>query len=101
MMDQMIKDVEMDVAEGKRDEEEVQVDYEEAMKDAATKRSDDSKLIVTKEGEKSDLTSKLEDLKEARMTKGSQLDIAKETLLDTHKTCDSLLENYDARKEAR
>merc|ERR1719375_2272969 len=101
LMDQMLKDVELDMQAAKSDEKAAQVDYEEAMKDAATKRSDDSKLIVTKEGEKSDLTSKLEDLKESRMTKGGQLDIAKATLLDTHKTCDSLLENYDARKEAR
>merc|ERR1740138_421856 len=41
MMDQMIKDTEMDMAEGKRDEEEGQKDYEEAMNDAATKRADD------------------------------------------------------------
>merc|ERR1719160_1592767 len=57
MMDQMIKDTEMDIAEGKRDEEEAQKDYEEAMADAATKRTDDSKLIVTKEGEKAEMTT--------------------------------------------
>merc|ERR1719443_996511 len=62
MMDQMIKDTEMDMAEGKRDEEEGQKDYEETMSDAATKRSDDSKLIVTKEGVKEE-----EGLKSAKM----------------------------------
>merc|ERR1719387_762989 len=61
MMDQMIKDTEMDIAEGKRDEEEAQKDYEEAMADAATKRTDDSKLIVTKEGEKAEKTVALEE----------------------------------------
>merc|ERR1719156_417900 len=61
MMDQMIKDTEMDIAEGKRDEEEAQKDYEEAMADAATKRTDDSKLIVTKEGEKAEKTAALEE----------------------------------------
>merc|ERR1719359_50595 len=49
MMDEMIKETEMDTAEAKRDEEEAQKDYETAMNDAATKRADDSKLIVTKE----------------------------------------------------
>merc|ERR550537_447248 len=38
MMDDMINDVEDDMAEGKRDEEEAQKDYEEEMNDAATKR---------------------------------------------------------------
>merc|ERR1719321_12385 len=51
MMDQMIKDTEMDMAEAKRDEEEAQKDYEQAMNDAAAKRTDDSKLIVTKDYE--------------------------------------------------
>merc|ERR550514_2229960 len=54
MMDDMVRDVETDMAEGKRDEVEAQKDYEEEMADAATKRSDDSKLIVTKEGEKAE-----------------------------------------------
>merc|ERR1719498_86961 len=54
MMDQMIKDVEMDIQEGKHDEEYAQKDYEREMKDAATKRSDDSKLMVEKNGAKAD-----------------------------------------------
>merc|ERR1719515_57462 len=60
MIDEMVNDVEDDIATAKRDEEEAQKDYEEAMNDAATKRSDDSKLIVTKEGEKAEKTTKLE-----------------------------------------
>merc|ERR1719443_802435 len=65
MMDSMIRDVETDMADAKRDEEEAQKDYEEDMNDAATKRSDDSKLMVTKEGEKAEKATKLEDLKES------------------------------------
>merc|ERR1719316_2085372 len=45
MIDEMITDVKAEMAEAKKD-------YEQDMKDAATKRADDSKLIVTKEGEK-------------------------------------------------
>merc|ERR1719316_813490 len=67
MISEMINDVEDDMAEGKRDEEESQKDYEEDMNDAATKRSDDSKLIVTKEGEKAEKTTKLEEAKEEEM----------------------------------
>merc|ERR1719316_2176237 len=40
MMDQMMKDVEMDLQEGKHDEADAQKDYEEAMKDAAAKRAE-------------------------------------------------------------
>merc|ERR1719408_921641 len=54
MIDDMGRDLEKDIAEAKRDEEEAQKDYEEEMNDAATKRSDDSKLLVTKEGEKAE-----------------------------------------------
>merc|ERR1719443_1050633 len=75
MIDDMVGDVEADIAEAKRDEEEAQKDYEEAMNDAATKRSDDSKLIVTKEGEKAEQTGKLEESKEAKRTKSGQLDV--------------------------
>merc|ERR1719487_2723444 len=75
MMDSMIRDVETDMADGKRDEEEAQKDYEEDMSDAATKRADDSKLMVTKEGEKAEKATKLEELKESKRTKGGELDI--------------------------
>merc|ERR1719248_529588 len=75
MMDQMIKDTEMDTAEVKRDEEEAQKDYEESMNDAATKRTDDSKLIVTKEAEKAEKTNALEDLKENHRTHSDTIDI--------------------------
>merc|ERR1719378_791229 len=75
MMDQMIKETEMDMAEAKRNEEEAQKDYEQEMNDAATKRADDSKLIVTKEGEKAEKTEALEGLKEAKRTKSGALDV--------------------------
>merc|ERR1719515_460190 len=101
MMDQMIKDTEMDIAEGKRDEEEAQKDYEEAMADAATKRTDDSKLIVTKEGEKAEKTTKLEETKEAKRTKKGELDVLETTTDNLHKTCDFLIEHSAGIKEER
>merc|ERR1719379_1076698 len=56
MIDEMIKEMKDEMAESKRDEEEAQKDYEETMNDVATKRADDSKLMVTKEGEKAEQT---------------------------------------------
>merc|ERR1719321_446235 len=101
MIDDMVKDVETDLAEAKRDEEEAQKDYEETMSDAATKRSDDSKLIVTKEGEKAEKAAQLADLKESKRTKNGQLDVLEDKIINLHKTCDFLVEHYTAIREDR
>merc|ERR1719379_2361648 len=90
-----------DIAEAKHDEEEAQKDYEETMHDAATKRSDDSKLMVTKEGEKAEKTTKLEELKESKRTKKGQLEVLEAKIDNLHKTCDFLIEQYSAIKDAR
>jgi len=101
MMDEMIKETEMDTADVKHDEEEAQKDYEEMMNDAATKRTDDSKLIVTKEGEKAEKTSTLEDLKESHRTNSNEIDILETKIDETEHTCDPVFASYDATKEAR
>merc|ERR1719281_296528 len=101
MIDEMIKEMEDEMAEAKRDEEEAQKDYEETMNDAATKRSDDSKLMVTKEGEKAEKTTKLEELKESKRTKKGQLEVLEDKIDNLHKTCDFLVAQYAAIKEAR
>jgi len=101
LMDQMVKDVEMDMQEAKMTEENSQKDYEQAMKDAANKREKDSKSIVTKEGERAEVTTKLEANREGKSTKESQLGDATDKLNELHQSCDFLLDNYDSRKEAR
>merc|ERR1719235_2022228 len=93
MMDSMIRDVETDMADAKRDEED--------MNDAATKRADDSKLMVTKEGEKAEKATKLEDLKESKRTKSGELEILESKIDNLHKTCDFLIEHYAGIKEER
>merc|ERR1719454_2205929 len=97
----MIKDVRSHAVEAKRDEEEAQKDYEETMNDAATKRSDDSKLHVTKEGEKAEQTTKLEDLKEGKRTKAGQLEVLEDKIDNLHKTCDFLVSHYAGIKADR
>merc|ERR1719230_2015044 len=101
MIEDMVRDVEKDMAEAKRDEEEAQKDYEEEMSDAATKRSDDSKLIVTKEGEKAEKNTLLEDTKEAKRTKSDQLEVLEDKIDNLHKTCDFLVEHYAGIREER
>merc|ERR1719159_376267 len=89
------------MAEAKRNEEEAQKDYEQEMTDAATKRSDDSKLIVTKEGEKAEKSAALEELKENKSTKTGALDVLESQIANLHKTCDFLIEQYAKIKEER
>merc|ERR1719159_63630 len=101
MIDEMIEEMKDEMAEAKRDEEEAQKDYEETMNDAATKRSEDSKLMVTKEGEKAEKTTKLEELKESKRTKKGQLEVLEDKIDNLHKTCDFLIAQYAAIKEAR
>jgi len=95
MMAQMEKDVSLDIQEGKMDEETAQKDYEEAMTDAATKRTDDTKMIVEKEGAKAELSANLQAAREGRSTKTEQLGLAKDKLYDLQIDCNHLLENYD------
>merc|ERR1719191_2521639 len=101
MIDEMIKEMKDEMAEAKRDEAEAQKDYEEDMNDAATKRSDDSKLMVTKEGEKAEKTTKLEETKESKRTKKQQLEVMEDKQDNLHKTCDFLIAEYAKLKEER
>jgi chromosome segregation ATPase len=101
MLDQMIGDVEAEMAEAKRDEEDGQKEYEGTMADATAKRATDSKLIVTKEAAKAELVSKLDDAKSDKGDADTLLGGLVTKIADLHSTCDFLLENYDFRKDAR
>ena len=68
MMDQMIKDVEMDFQEAKREEAGEQKDYEEAIKNVTAKRVVDPKLIVAKESSKADTMIGLQVARELQNT---------------------------------
>jgi len=101
MLDSMIGDVEAEMAEAKRDEEDGQSEYEETMADATAKRATDQKLIVTKEAAKAELASKLDEAKSDKGDADTMLSGLVTKIADLHNTCDFLLENYDFRREAR
>merc|ERR1719191_2016083 len=90
-----------EMAEAKHDEEVAQKENEKTMNDAATKRSDDSKVMVAKENEKAEKTTRLEELKESKRTKKGQLEVLEDKIDNLHKTCDFLIAQYAAIKEAR
>merc|ERR1719387_689035 len=99
MLAQISKDVQVSMAEEKKDEEEVQEDYEGAMKQAAEKRAADSQVIVTKEVEKSETVAALQDLKAKKGEKETLLQLAGSKLADLHKFCDFLIETFEQRKQ--
>merc|ERR1719487_1937514 len=86
MMDGMVREMETDLAEAKRDEQEAQKDYE---------------------AERADRTTHLEDLKGSKRTKVGALDLLETRVVDLHKTCSPLtgmdlaLAPYKTAKEDR
>lgn len=101
LLAQITKEVELKMGEEKHDEDEAQVDYEQAMKEAAEKRATDSQVIVTAEVTKSEGQAAIEDLKAQKSEKATILKFTVEKLTDLHKFCDDLLETFDARQKAR
>jgi len=101
MIDMLVADVEKDIQEMEVEEKNAQEEYEALMKDSADKRTSDTKSIEDKEGAKADLEGALlKYCEETTMTKKEAL-LNIETLGCLHKSCDWLLQNYLARKEAR
>merc|ERR1719174_2068582 len=87
--------------EAEYEEKDSQKDYEKMMKDSADKRADDSKAMTDKQAALAQTEGELEQFKSDKMSTGKQL---QETMLYTarlHGDCDFLMQNFDARKEAR
>mmetsp|Transcript_24982 Transcript_24982/g.54905 ORF Transcript_24982/g.54905 Transcript_24982/m.54905 type:complete len:703 (+) Transcript_24982:62-2170(+) len=101
MMDMMINDLKKQMQEATFDEESSQQDYEKLMADAAKKRAADSASISEKEGALAETQEELHEAKDTSSAKMNQLEETQEYLVDMHKTCDFLLENYQKRKDAR
>merc|ERR1719491_1483344 len=58
MIDLLISDLEKELTEAKTEEKDAQADYEQLMKDAADKRTTDSKSLSEKQGAKADTEEK-------------------------------------------
>eukprot|EP00746_Dinoflagellata_sp_MGD_P160272 gnl/MRDRNA2_/MRDRNA2_86911_c0_seq1.p1 gnl/MRDRNA2_/MRDRNA2_86911_c0~~gnl/MRDRNA2_/MRDRNA2_86911_c0_seq1.p1 ORF type:complete len:735 (+),score=224.88 gnl/MRDRNA2_/MRDRNA2_86911_c0_seq1:69-2273(+) len=101
MMDLLKADLVKEVTEAKIEEKDSQEEYEKMMKAAATKREQDSKSIVEKEGVKSTSTEAVnvvtKDITSATKELGDTVSI----LADLHNECDFLLKAYDQRKQSR
>jgi len=101
LMDMMIHDLKKEMQEQEHEEKNAQEDYEKLMKDSAAKRAADSASISEKEGALAELEDDMNDARQSQRSKMGQLEDSQKYTVDLHKTCDFLLENYGARKEAR
>merc|ERR1719399_2706178 len=101
MMDMMIADLDKEIQEIETDEKNAQEEYEQFMKDSAKKRATDAKAIEDKEGAKADLEAKLLKDEESKTSTMKEAMATHQYLADVHADCDWLLNNFDARKQAR
>jgi len=101
MVGLLITDLNKEMAEAETAEKDAQADYETLMKESASKRAEDSKLLADKQGAKAategDLQSHGEDRKEGKRNLASTL----KYIHDLHMECDWLLKYFDVRKEMR
>jgi len=101
LMEQMQGELKSDIADAKNDEDAAQKEYEELMDDSAKSRAQAAKSITDKEASKAQLETKLEETKESKMMGVESLEDINNLINHLHTSCDFILQNYDARKEAR
>jgi len=101
MLQMMIADVEKEITESKTEEENAQEEYETLIADSGEKRRMDSKSLSDKESAKADLEKALQQMAKEEKTTKFEVMATAETLKDLHLECDWLLNNFEARKEAR
>merc|ERR1719213_925791 len=101
MMDMMVSDLDKEMTQAKLEETDAQEDYETAMKDAADKRSSDTKDLTDKEDAKASMEEELQTHTDAKKAAETELKATKDYIQTLHNDCDFLLEYYAERKEAR
>jgi len=101
MMDVLVQHLDKEMTVGEKEEKHSQEQYERAMTEAADKRALDAKTLNDKDGKKADLESSMEVNHAGAKSTGKDLADTKNFLATLHGECDWLLQNYDARKQAR
>jgi len=101
MIDLIIKDLDKEMTVAKTEEKDAQGDYETMMKDSASKRADDSKMLADKEGTLADLQASLEASTENKASTTKELGATVQYIASLHAECDWLLQYFEVRREAR
>jgi len=101
LMDNMVNDLKSEHTESEHEEEVAQKDYEDLMAASQKSRSQNAKSITEKESAKSEWAEKIENSKTEHASTTDALAKLAEYIAGLHSSCDFLVENYGARKEAR
>merc|ERR1719161_2825130 len=101
MIDDLKKELEVEMTEATTEEKNSQHEYEELMADSAEKRVTDTKSIAARTGEKAELEGDLVQAKADNGDKLKELMATDKFLGDLHLECDWLLKNFELRAEAR
>merc|ERR1719428_2329368 len=101
LMDNMANDLKAEHTESEHEEEVAQKDYEDLMAASQKSRSQNAKSITEKESAKSEWSDKIENAKTEHASTTDALAKLAEYIAGLHSSCDFLVENYGARKEAR
>lgn len=101
LLDRLIADLDKEVQEAEVTEKDSQQEYEQFMKEAASKRVVDSKAVTNKEEAKANAEGTLEQAKENQHSKTKELMATEQYIASLHAECDWLVANFDLRKEAR
>merc|ERR1719313_588681 len=100
-MDLLIKDLDKEMTEAETAEKDAQADYQQMMKDSAETRATDTKTLGDKEAAKADTEAALQAHTDDHSAHSKELMNTMEYIASLHSGCDWLLQNFDARKEAR
>lgn len=101
MVDLLIADLDKEMTEAETTEKDAQADYETAMKDAAGKRTADSKLLSEKQSTKAETAADVQSKSEEKTSTSAELMSTMKYISSLHLECDWLLKYFDVRKEAR
>merc|ERR1719333_289248 len=101
LMDMIVKELEDDMKDMEYEEKTAQKDYEELMTDSGETRAQKVKGITDKEAAKATVSSKKLQASEKEKAEFQDVDSINKYQNTLHGDCDFILENYDARKDAR
>ena len=101
LMDKMGGELKDEHTEAKHAEETAQREYESLMSASQSTRASNAKSITEKESAKADWSEKVENEKTEHASTQDALAKLGEYISGLHASCDFLVENFDARKEAR
>merc|ERR1719291_1407164 len=101
MINMLRNDLDKEIQETEVNEKESQAEYETFIADSAAKRAEDSKSIELKEAAKADLNADVEKMNSEKTATMKEAMATAEALKNFHLECDWLLQNFQARKDAR